>query len=318
MFNIPKIENADFYINLAFGRANKRASDLRIGLTGTRLDKSKQVELEKIKIVKVVLYSTLLRILKSFPSFDQLSDFYKELVKCSMDYKELKQSLGALNWAREKVDQFYALHCQKIKECPDLTKINKYRNEFYGRVSSLLKQINPNFKSLETSRKIIRGFPVIKEMFTVAITGFPNVGKTTLLSKLTNSKPEINDYAFTTKSINAGYITMGYTKIQLVDTPGTLNRLNKMNNIEKQAFLALRYLANAIIYVFDLTEPYPIKEQETLYNNLKKLNKPLFVYLSKTDILSKDVVEEFSKKYDVKGLAELKKLFRDLVLNHND
>ena len=45
----------------------------------------------------------------------------------------------------------------------------------------------------------MKDYPTIKtSLFTVAICGFPNVGKTTLLSKMTPSEPEISNYSFTT------------------------------------------------------------------------------------------------------------------------
>jgi len=56
-----------------------------------------------------------------------------------------------------------------------------------------------------------------------------------------------------------------------------------------------------------LTEPYPLEKQVRLYNNMKKLNKKLFTYLSKTDLLGKDEIKEFSKKFRIKDVDELKK-----------
>jgi GTP1/Obg family GTP-binding protein len=81
-----------------------------------------------------------------------------------------------------------------------------------------------------------------------------------------------------------------------------------MNKIEQEAYLALKYVADKIIYIFDLTEPYPIEDQIKLYNRLKELNKPIIIYLSKTDILEKEKIEEFSKKFKVVDLEELKKI----------
>src|SRR4030042_6532183 len=170
-----------------------------------------------------------------------------------------------------------------------------------------MKQIKQELEILEISRKIIREYPTIKtDIFTVAIFGFPNVGKSTLLSKLSTSKPEIAAYPFTTKGINIGYAKQGSKKIQLLDTPGSLNRFDKMNNIEKQAHLALKHVANAVVYIFDLTEPYPLEDQEKLYQNLKKMEKPVVVYLSKADTLEGDVVENFKKK--TKAFTDVKKL----------
>jgi GTP1/Obg family GTP-binding protein len=81
-----------------------------------------------------------------------------------------------------------------------------------------------------------------------------------------------------------------------------------MNNIEKVAYLAIKLLAEKIIYVFDMTEPYPMKDQEELYRKLKELKKPITIYLSKTDILEKKQIEEFSKKHTAASAEQLKKL----------
>ena len=101
---------------------------------------------------------------------------------------------------------------------------------------------------------------------------------------------------------------IGYIEnIQLLDTPGTLNRFNKMNDIEQQAYLVMKLVAEKIIYIFDLTEPYPLKDQIKLYERIKELGKPVIIYLSKTDILDKKKVNEFKKKYEAVDINGLKK-----------
>lgn len=306
--DIKKVEIGDFYIDLAFRRAKVRLNIIRQKVKGTRLEKSKITELAKIDIVKDVLSERFDGITRSFPSLSNLSDFYKELVNIILDRDMLKKNLSNFNWAAKKIKSFHKQSRTNIQRCQDLKKINSYRREFYGRVCSVIKQIKKSFTYIEEARKEFRKFPVIKEkLFTVCIFGFPNTGKTTLLSKLSKSKPEINTYPFTTKGINIGFFEFNGRKTQLLDTPGTLNRFDKMNNIEKQAFLALKHCADLVVYVFDLTEPYPVKMQEGLYNKVK--NKDTIVYLSKTDILDKDLVEKFSKKYKaVTNIDELKKI----------
>jgi GTP1/Obg family GTP-binding protein len=70
-----------------------------------------------------------------------------------------------------------------------------------------------------------------------------------------------------------------------------------MNDVERVSVLVVKYVAEKLIYVFDLTESaYPLKDQITLYNELKKYKKPMIVYLSKTDILDKEKVKAFSLK----------------------
>ena len=142
----------------------------------------------------------------------------------------------------------------------------------------------------------MKDFPTIKtSLNTVALTGFPNVGKSTLLKKLTGAQPKVAAYAFTTKNLNLGYSVIGDQRIQFVDTPGTLNRYNKMNPVEKKAYLVMKYIADIIVFIFDLTETYPIDEQTKLFREIQAFDKPIIVYLSKTDILDGDVVGEFCK-----------------------
>ncbi len=60
-----------------------------------------------------------------------------------------------------------------------------------------------------------------------------------------------------------------------------------------------------IIYVFDITEPFPLTVQKKLLQNLKKEDKEVILYLSKTDILDEKKVAEFKKHYDVLSFEEI-------------
>ena len=97
----------------------------------------------------------------------------------------------------------------------------------------------------------------------------------------------------------------------MVDVPGTLNRFNKMNNIEKQAHLAIKYLAERMIYVFDPTESYPMEEQITLFKKLKNdfPDVPMTSYLSKTDLV-KNYKGDAMKFKPVKTITALKKALK--------
>jgi len=307
---LKPIEDADFFIDLAFRRANDKSAIIRNSkIKGTRLEKSIRIEQAKLDAIKEVIYTRFMSILKAFPTIENLPEFYIEMIKCTLDFAQLKKSLGALNWAAKATVDMHKKYQLKIKKCRDLERINGYRREFYGRSSSIVKQIKAELSYLEKARRTLKGFPAIKtEPRTITIAGFPNVGKTTLLMKLTGSKADIQPYAFTTQGINVGYLKTENEKIQFLDTPGTLNRFDKMNNIEKVAFLAIKLLAEKVIYVFDLTEPYTMEEQEKLFQNLKKLNKPIFIYLSKTDIIDKENIDEFLTTHKVSSLEEIKKL----------
>src|SRR3989344_6393352 len=207
---LTQVRDSEFYLDVAFKAAKNTANLLKTKkkqLPKERLSKSKFIEVKKIEAIKNSLYGHLNGILVSFPSIDSLPPFYRELVKVTVDYYQLKKSLGAVNWCKEKVIDFFIIYRNKIQKTEYMPKINQFRREFYGRVSSLLKQIDDELKYLDVCRKILKGFPTIKTSIpTICIFGFPNVGKTTLLYKLTGSKPEISNYSFTTKTINISYI----------------------------------------------------------------------------------------------------------------
>ena len=303
--NIPPVESSKSYLDLAFKRAREKAA-LDKNRIRDQLQRARTKETQKIDIIKENLCNRLQKILATFPETLKLPKFYQELIKLTLDFPLFKKSFGALVWADGKVKIFSKLYVSKIIKCRDPVKIKQYSREYYGRISSVFKQISMNLDYLEHSRKVMKNYPDIKEMFTVCLYGFPNVGKTTLLNKLTGTKAKTAAYSFTTISINAGYFTLEEEKIQVLDVPGTLNREEKMNEIELQAELVLEELADLIIYVFDITENcgYGLKKQEELYQKIKEHKNVIF--LSKKDLLEDKKINEFKHKhYSIEEIKEM-------------
>ena len=287
---IKPIPNADELLDMAITKANKKASVIKQKSSEDRLNHIKNKALMRFVIIREDLFERLNKILYQFPG--EMTEFYKKLVEITIGNYELSKAMERVQWIKTRINSFFQEHQRGLKIAKGMADINKVKRSYYGRVSSVVKKID--FKFLKDARLKLQSFPVIKTRYNqIAIAGFPNVGKSTLLSKLSGSTPEIAAYAFTTKGIMIGY----HEDVQFLDTPGTLNRLNKMNDIEQQAFLAMKMVAEKIIYVFDLSEPYPIEDQVKLYERIKKFKKPIVIYLSKTDVLPKEKVEEFSKKY---------------------
>ncbi|MBI4448820.1 50S ribosome-binding GTPase [Candidatus Woesearchaeota archaeon] len=303
---IRPIERAAVMIDIAFRKGATRVAKAPKQST----DYTKRIrEVERMRMEAMCndLKARFNAILHDFPQIDELTPFYHELVLCTMDYDEVKKSLGAMNWALERIERFSREYTFKVTKCEDTDKMKEYRKQLYGRIASIVKQVDKHLLILDSARKTFMEFPVIKNIPTVAIVGFPNVGKTTLLSRLTGSTPEIDSYAFTTKTLNVGYLTIHKNKIQFIDTPGTLNRFNRMNNIEKQAYLAMKHIADLLVYVFDPTEEYPMHEQVALYKTLREFNKPIVAFVSKTDIIP-DVSSLESKYSAMTDLSILKRL----------
>jgi len=292
---LPPVENSKVLLDIAFRKAREKEKQKK--LEGSWLQIIKRKESLKLDIVKDDIVSKLEKILSQFPQTEVLPHFYIRLMKLTLEFGDLKKSLGAVNWASRRIRMLHKEYIGKINRTPEQPQIRRASTEFYGRVSSTLKQIDVNLKYLEESRKIMRTYPDIKDMFTVCIYGFPNVGKSTLLNKLSSTKAKTAAYAFTTKTINAGYMTVDGVKIQVLDLPGTLARAEKMNNIEMQAELVLEELAKVVIFVFDVSgsSGYPLDKQIQLFKKVKD-KKPL-VYVSKTDLPGGLPEKDFPYKY---------------------
>ena len=302
---IAPIEGAKVYLDLAFRKARIKASQK--DLVGTTDQRVKKREAMKIDIIKDDLSARLQKILDDFPSFERLPDFYLHLAKLTLDYRELKKSLAAVSWAKKNLLKFQKSYVRLISKSTSASMSKLASKQFYGRISSLIKQIEPQFTFLDEARRTMKTYPDVKEMFTVCLYGFPNIGKTTLLNKLTGSKAKTAAYSFTTVSINCSYITKDDTKIQVLDVPGTLARRDKMNLIELQAELVVEKIADLVIYIFDMTEPYPLSDQQKLYSKISK-KKDTIVYVSKQDIFTKEQEALMQKlKMPIFSLEDLQK-----------
>ncbi len=296
--NLVSVEDGRFYLDIAFNRAKKKANEKKIPSKIDHLTKVKILERLKADVIKDTIEHAFKKIEESYPSIDELPEFYKELCAAHFNTNDVKKSLGALKWATDKINDLTRLTHGSLRNASTTERISKIKNAYYGRVSSVMKQINKNLELLEATRRTMKAFPAIKEKYyTVAIVGFPNVGKSTLLSNITKSNVDINSYAFTTKSLLVGYAIIEHQKIQFVDTPGTLNRDNKQNFIEIQANLAMKYVADLLVYIFDPTETYALEKQERLLKEIKKFHKPIILFMSKTDIADDGVIEDIKEKH---------------------
>ncbi|PIN79364.1 hypothetical protein COV16_04655 [Candidatus Woesearchaeota archaeon CG10_big_fil_rev_8_21_14_0_10_34_8] len=320
--NLQNIEDYTAYLDYAFSNAKKRIQILKNKRikskdSDAKLRHSKYLEIERVKEATKHLTSKLDSIHKKFPQLDDLPEFYLKLAKLTIDYDETKKALGAVKWASFQSKNIRNNTVPEIKKAKTNSHLQKVQKQFYGRISSIVRQIKSSFTALEKTRKQMKAWPDIKtEIRTIAIAGYPNVGKSSLLKTLTGTNPEVKAYAFTTKRLNVGYMYVEPKEFQIIDTPGTFDRdVEKMNDIEKQASLVLELLAEKIIYVFDPSEScgYEINKQISLLKRVRnKFNKPIIVVCNKIDIQNdislikeKDIIAISAT--EKKGIDELKK-----------
>lgn len=280
LIRIGKIETAKLLVDSSVRTGNEQASKLK-HLKLPRQEAQIRYERARIKFIGRNLDVRLANIIKAFPRWEKLSEFYYELAKCTLDTEKVTEHLGKTDKFMRQARQLTSMYEDKASKARTEDDLARTMQAYIGRLHRDTKSVEIALLELDKARKTMREYPSVKDMPTVAITGFPNVGKTTLLYKLTGSKPEIQNYSFTTKNINIGYIKE--SRIQVMDTPGNLNR-KKMNPMEKQADITLKYLAKVVVYVFDPTDTYSMSDQIKLYESVKELGKPVLCYVSKTDI----------------------------------
>jgi len=86
----------------------------------------------------------------------------------------------------------------------------------------------------------------------IVIAGYPNVGKSSFVNRVTRASNQIAEYPFTTKGVQIGHFERDHVRYQIVDTPGLLDRPeDERNDIERQAVSALEHLADVVVFVLD-------------------------------------------------------------------
>lgn len=149
-------------------------------------------------------------------------------------------------------------------------------------------------------------YAIILELKTIAdvgLVGFPNVGKSTLLSVISAAKPKIANYHFTTLSPNLGIVKMYDDSFVVADIPGLIEGASAGAGLGHD-FLRHIERVRLIVHVVDLSGSEgrnPIEDYNTINNELstyspKLIGLPQIVVVNKMDLVNDDkVLSEFSK-----------------------
>ncbi|GAB4313628.1 MAG: NOG1 family protein [Methanobacteriaceae archaeon] len=299
---IPTIPTGEEMLDKAFRRAKKAANKVRTSKIPRNL-KSKRIEEARVKTASQNIQETFNNILEKVPDIESLHMFYQDYIDVVVGVDQMKKSLGALNWALGIIAKLENEYVFKIRRSGPENS-SRIRKEAFGRISSVIHRIEDDLEFLDYAKIKLKNTPTIDfDAVTVVIAGFPNVGKSTLLRKITSAEPKVADYPFTTKGIQIGHFEIKWTKYQIIDTPGLLDRpVRDMNDIELRAMVALEYLAEVIIFIFDGSETcgYPLESQYKLYEDLKNLyNLPMICIFNKIDLAENvKYLDEYISKVD--------------------
>ncbi|MGJ8549700.1 GTPase ObgE [Winogradskyella wichelsiae] len=139
----------------------------------------------------------------------------------------------------------------------------------------------------------------LKVLADVGLVGFPNAGKSTLLSVLTSAKPKIADYEFTTLKPNLGIVEYrDFKSFVMADIPGIIEGAAEGKGL---GYYFLRHIERNSILLFlipadaeDIVKQYEILEDELRRYNPEMLDKDRLVVVSKSDMLDDELKSEIS------------------------
>ncbi|KAL1132662.1 hypothetical protein AAG570_010614 [Ranatra chinensis] len=271
-----------------------------------KISRIRSFYMRKIKFTQQNFHDRLSQIIQEFPKLDNIHPFYADLMNVLYDKDHFKLGLGQLNQARHLIDNVAKDYLRLLKFGDSLYRCKQLKKAALGRMATIMKRQSPNLEYLEQVRQHLARLPSIDPYTrTIILCGFPNVGKSSFMNKITRAEVDVQPYAFTTKSLYVGHTDFKYLRWQVIDTPGILDHpLTERNVIEMQGVTALAHLRAAILYFLDPSEQcgHSIAEQIKLYNSIKPLfnKKPLLVVCNKSDVLKiDDLPEEKKRELDV-------------------
>lgn len=175
------------------------------------------------------------------------------------------------------------------------------------RIKQRITKLKVELKDLERRRHALRSRRKDAMLTTIAIIGYTNSGKTTLLNRLTNSKKLVADKLFSTLDpVARSYILPNKIKVLFHDTVGFLYNLPHHLIESFKATLEEVGMADVLVNVLDSSNPRIHELDEAVYNVLKELNaenKTIINVLNKIDLVD-----------NIYYLKRIKKGFRNSVL----
>ncbi|HXY12367.1 MAG TPA: GTPase [Thermoplasmata archaeon] len=195
------------------------------------------------------------------------SAFEATLLSQAFGQGSLERSLTRVRRAEERIRGLARTAERATKGASGSEELGDQVRAFYGRLSSFVREIDPDLEQLRAMDRFLDERPHLDpEHPTLVVAGFPNVGKSSLVERLSSAHPKIADYPFTTLSIAVGHADLGFDRLQVLDTPGVLGRPGRSNPAESEATAAVQRLATVVLFVIDPSEKcgYSVEEQERL------------------------------------------------------
>ena len=152
----------------------------------------------------------------------------------------------------------------------------------------------------------------LKVIADVGLVGFPNVGKSTFLSRVTNAKPKIANYHFTTLNPNLGVVDLDGNGFVIADIPGLIEGASEGIGLGHE-FLRHIERTKVIIHMVDgasVEGRDPLEDIKAINKELEAydpaiLEKPQVIAANKMDVCmegSEEIIEKLRKEFEPKGI----------------
>eukprot|EP00759_Apiculatamorpha_spiralis_P019098 PhF_6_TR25294/c0_g1_i2/m.34908/K06943/NOG1; nucleolar GTP-binding protein len=291
MYNFKRITvvpNAADFVDIILSKTQRKTPT--VIHKGYEISRIRRFYIRKVKYTQKSIHDRLSKLLEDFPRIEDVHPFYGDLMNVLYDKDHYKVALGQISAVRHIVDTIGRDYVRLLKYGDSLYRCKQVKRAALGRMATVLRKLGPTLSYLEQVRQHLSRLPSIDpNTRTLLICGFPNVGKSSFLNKVSRADVEVQPYAFTTKSLYVGHTEYNYMPWQVIDTPGILDHsLDQRNVIEMQSITALAHLQATVMYFMDLSGNcgHTVPQQVSLFYNILPLfaGKPLVVVFNKNDL----------------------------------
>ncbi|MGQ3329202.1 MULTISPECIES: NOG1 family protein [Halorubrum] len=262
---LPTTPRSEELVDKAFSRAARAG----------RAKHGHEAQESMLRTAGNVLSDNLENVVVSWPDFGfDVEPFYYELADAIVDVDRLRQALSQVMWASRQIEDLRDEYTTKIRNS-DVDTARKHRKQAFARMADVMDQIEDDLRYIGDSRDQLKVLPDVKpDEPAIVVAGYPNVGKSSFVNRVTRASNQIAEYPFTTKGVQIGHFERDHIRYQIVDTPGLLDRpADERNDIERQAVSALEHLADVVVFVLDPSGDcgYPLGVQLELREEVREL-----------------------------------------------
>ena len=225
VYNFKKIQpipGAAEFIDIVLTRTQRKTPT--VIHPGYKIQRIRSFYMRKVKFTEQTINEKFSAMLADFPRLDDIHPFYADLMNILYDRDHYKLALGQVNTAKNLVSNICKDYLRLLKYGDSLYRCKALKRAALGRMMTVLKKLKAALGYLEEVRKHISRLPALDpNTRTLLLTGYPNVGKSSFMNKVTRADVEVQPYAFTTKALFVGHMDHRFLRWQVVDTPGNVN-----------------------------------------------------------------------------------------------